>query len=376
MAKAMSALTETARQMKRAAKVDPSLRICLATTLTLGLLLAPFPALAVPPRATPGERTTTRVLFRAATAQDWQLATRIRGQTSDLPLELVEVPTPFLEERLRDQFRAAEALGDQTKASVIVWRTRAAVFAFVTAPAPGYVVQRKLGPQAAGDPSAFLEETALVTRTLLRAVVEGALPRQTKEEILSQEEPAAATASAAPAVGPPWRAALDGHFARLDDGLGAAWGYGAAAGLVRDGSAWLLGVDWYATRDKTTIYADTVHFKRYAFFAQASSRFWRPGFVSLRAIGRVQMIVTQIGLLSEDTGLEDRVNRFRPVLTPAVDVSVPLSEGRVVLRVELGVEVMPDPPALRTVRNGVVVEAIGPRVLTPRVAAGVEVAWP
>lgn len=349
----------------------------LAASFVGSLLVGRIPAaLAVPPSGAIADESAPRVLFRAASAQDWQLATRIRGQTSDLPLELVEVPTPFLEERLRDQFRAAEALGGQTKATVILWRARAALFAFVTTPAPGYVVERKLGPPPGGDPSAFLEETALVARTLLRAVLEGALPRQTQEQLLLQEEPAAT-----PATGPPialassWRAGLDGHLALLDDGLGTALGYGAAAGLLRDGSGWLLGVDWYATRDRTTIYADTVHFKRYAFFAQASSRFWHAGPVYLRAVGRVQMVITQIGLLSADTGLEDRVNRFRPVLTPAADVSLPLG-GPLVLRVELALEVMPDPPALRTVRNGLVVEAMGPRVLSPRVAAGLELAWP
>jgi len=381
---AKKAMTERAtkpgeRRRRRASDVPLCrLRARLVATFVGSLLLGGAPtAFAVSPNSNAADETAPRVLFRAASAQDWQLATRIRGQTSDLPLELVEVPTPFLEEHLRDQFRAAEALGSQTKATVILWRARSALFVFVTRPAPGYVVERKLGPPPGGDPSAFLEETALVARTLLRAVLEGALPRQTQEQLLSQEEPTPPLSAGAAVLLPsPWRAALEGHLSVLDDGLGAAWGYGAAAGLLRDGSGWLLGVDWYATRDRTTLYADTVHFKRYAFFAQASLRLWRAGPVNLRAVGRVQMVITQIGLLSEDTGLEDRVNRFRPVLTPAADVSLPLAGSPLLLRVELALDVMPDPPALRTVRNGLVVEVMGPRVLSPRVAAGLELAWP
>jgi len=313
--------------------------------------------------------TSLGVVFRTVGAADWQLSTRIRGQTSDLPITFTEIPTPFLEERLRDQLRAAEALGTQTRAGVVLWRTPRSLFAFITA--PGYVVERKLDDGGDATESAALEQVAVAARTLLRAVAEGVLIGQPRDAVLAREETPAASP---PPAGPPWRLAVEAHLAAQGDGLGPAWGYGGAVGVRRGAGLALLGADWSATRSRDTL-GGTGHFKRYAFYAQASPHLWARGQVELRAVARVQMVVWQIGLFDSSTGLEDRVNRFRPVLTPGLDAALFVLGDALALHLEVAVDVLPDPPALRVVRNGMEVQSVAPRVLEPRAALGLMATW-
>jgi len=366
------------RRRRGHARTDPRSLAFAASWLALLLLPGALSAAgATPPEGAKASdaahptRANLGVVFRTVGAADWQLSTRIRGQTSDLPLTITEIPTPFLEERLRDQLRAAEALGTQTRAGVVLWRTPRSLFAFITTPAPGYVVERKLddGGDAAG--SAALEQVAVAARTLLRAVAEGVLIGQPRDAVLAREEtPPPPTSSA----GPAWRLALEAHLTIQGDGLGPAWGYGGAVGVRRAAGLALLGADWSATRSRDTL-GGAGHFKRYAFYAQASPRLWARDQVELRAVARVQMVIWQIGLFDSSTGLEDRVNRFRPVLTPGLDAALFFLGDALALHVEIALDVLPDPPALRVVRNGMEVQSVAPHVLEPRAALGLMATW-
>jgi hypothetical protein len=150
-----------------------------AASLTALCLAAAPPALAedvAPDRL--------RAIVRVASAADRGFLARVRGQTSDLPVDLIEAPAASLEPTLDQQVAAAEALARARHARAVFWLGPDQVLAYIGS-APGSAAPPRLltrqgwtGPAPAPAPSpspssADLEAAALIARSALKAVLEG-----------------------------------------------------------------------------------------------------------------------------------------------------------------------------------------------------------
>ncbi|MFY1828899.1 hypothetical protein ACN47A_23470 [Myxococcus fulvus] len=116
---------------------------------------------------------------RIASEEDGALLERVRGQSSDLPVELRAMPGPSLEGPPQDQWRSAVALADAHQARAVLWFQRTGSELRVHFAEPGsrhlFVRTAKLeGRPGALEWSAGAEAVALVVRSALRAVEAGA----------------------------------------------------------------------------------------------------------------------------------------------------------------------------------------------------------
>ncbi|MCB9593730.1 MAG: hypothetical protein H6719_13435 [Sandaracinaceae bacterium] len=106
-------------------------------------------------------------------ATDATLATRIRGQTADLPLELIEAPPV-------ESFERSLALGRDRGAPFVVFATEtpaaqglAALTIHVVEVEPRRMLARQIPADGPDDRSAQLEAAALIVRSALRDLSEG-----------------------------------------------------------------------------------------------------------------------------------------------------------------------------------------------------------
>ena len=152
-----------------------------------------------------------RVVVRLSGAEQSELVERLRGQTAELPVELIVDNGKPLEKELSAQFSAAEALATNRSARVVVWldaRPRqsgkadapARIYVYISQPDAGRVFVRMVEGRrtrgAAFQPSegaqldsAGLESAAMVVRTALRALSEGAEIGVHRAEAERESEP-------------------------------------------------------------------------------------------------------------------------------------------------------------------------------------------
>ncbi len=140
-------------------------------------------------------------------ARDAALAQRVRGQVSDLPLRLIEIEEPGAEASMSQQLDVADAVAQKHGARAVVWfaplgrgAPRPGLLIVVAEAGRGRVLVRRVeseGARAAAPgselDSATLENAALMVRTALRGLAEGAVIGLDRSEI----------AGAAPAPAPP-----------------------------------------------------------------------------------------------------------------------------------------------------------------------------
>jgi hypothetical protein len=115
---------------------------------------------------------TLAVVIRVDGAEDEAIARRVRGQTSDLDVDLTVVEGR-LEPTLAAQVEAAGALAEEQGARVIVWFDEGGggtLLVHVAAPASGRVLVRRI---PSGGRSASRETAAVVVRSALRALAAG-----------------------------------------------------------------------------------------------------------------------------------------------------------------------------------------------------------
>jgi hypothetical protein len=147
-------------------------------------------------------------------AKDAGLAQRVRGQVSDLPIRLIETEEPGAEAPMSQQLDVADSIARQQGARVVVWfapldprAPRPGLLVVVAEAARGRVLVRRVESEAArpaaGGPadfdSATLEAAALIVRTALRGLAEGAVIGLDRSEVTG---PAAKPAPLPPLLRP------------------------------------------------------------------------------------------------------------------------------------------------------------------------------
>ncbi len=166
------------------------------------LLLVPLAAHAASPTG------VTRVAVRVADPTSRGLMQRVRGQTSDLTVALIEATEPALESRVGDQVATAERLGRQLDARVVIWFEDGAsgLSLFFALPDEQRTLVRTLAEDASArstPSSATFESAALVIRSVLRALASGATIGVTLAAPLDVLAPNAASASKPSPIPPP-----------------------------------------------------------------------------------------------------------------------------------------------------------------------------
>jgi hypothetical protein len=196
-----------------------------------------------------------RAVARVASEEERLLLERVRGQSSDLPVLLVEDPGPPLALKEPLRWRGAEALAEVHQARAVLWFQRTGVLLHVHLAEPGTRHLFVRAAQVRGRPGSLewstgAEAVALVVRSALRAVEVGEplgeevavapAPPEPVESLLPAEslvpEPPVSVPTPAPVSAPrsPWQlavgaqAALDGYgMGGLQGGvLGAGWEQG------------------------------------------------------------------------------------------------------------------------------------------------------
>jgi hypothetical protein len=195
-----------------------------ATALAAASVGASPPTAEAPPRL--------RVIVRVTTPADSAFVARLRGQTSDLPVEIVEAPAVALEPTSDLRIAAAAALVAGSAGAVVLWRVPDQVMAYIESRPSARLLARSTstaepGPEAGVAPdaparegaapaSADLEAAALISRAALKAIIEG----QSVGEPRPPPPAPAPPAPAAPAPPTPTRYAL-GAFAAVGGGVTA-----------------------------------------------------------------------------------------------------------------------------------------------------------
>lgn len=146
--------------------------------------------------AAAANRGPLRAIVRVTSSQDWAQSTRIRGQTSDLDVDLAEVPSAALEPRRPEQIDAAGLLARQLGGDLVIWFQGADVLMFVASPSPGYLLVRPVVFEP-GARAPDLEGTALGVRSVVKALREGTLIRTGEATSPPSPMPLAATGSVA-----------------------------------------------------------------------------------------------------------------------------------------------------------------------------------
>ena len=153
---------------------------------------------------------------------------RIRGQTNDLPVELLVDSVESMPGELGAQLRSAYALSEQHQASIVIWFVNRGdaerhFVVNIAIPASQRLLTRDLGPsevdpESIGLSSAVKESAALVVRAALQAVLSGLTIGEVQKTALN--DVAAPPAPSAPAILPtiaptaggnpgPWRDATE-----------------------------------------------------------------------------------------------------------------------------------------------------------------------
>jgi hypothetical protein len=198
-----------------------------------------------------------RVIVRVDPSGQQDVIARIRGQTSDLPVQIIEVPGAGLEADLASQMQTAAELARLHRAQVVVWLDPAPerevqVLLYTATPETGRVLVRQLSPETSykeqtneNSPilsSGTLEAIALVVRTTLRALTLGGeigvRPQQAvaaRAASAEKRRPAPKPLDPSPSAVSPfklfafagWQAVIDGQSSIGQQGiagrLGAAW---------------------------------------------------------------------------------------------------------------------------------------------------------
>jgi hypothetical protein len=342
-----------------------------AFLIALVAAIAPAPAAAA---------KRLRVVVRAATPEDLSRATRVRGQASDLPVEIVESPSSGLEGRLPDQIAAADVLARQLSADVVVWFARGAAQVFVLEPAPGHLltVAEDTGPGAPAAGSARHEAIALRLRRVFKTLLDGGVVGVPRDRVT--EPPAAAPAppvppAAAATAGASAPAAADAPLrvraalgaAQLFDGPESVTGLGLETGLGVGRTEWTMFLDEYRTRAIATRFDPASLARRGVGLAG--------GWVAIRH-AHVRVVLSARAALARLAmeGPPGEFNRededaVRPLLGAGARLEFPLArpgQGRVRLGFWAGgaLDVMWDPPTFTPdfARRPFALSALEPRV--------------
>jgi len=157
-----------------------------------------------------------RVIVRVSDTGLGALVERIRGQVSDLPIDIGAVTLPGLEPSDEERRRAALQLGRDHGAIAVVWfepQSDGAIFVCVAASASGDVLVRRLDALPRRDDAATserLETAAVVVRATLEALLEtGKLQalstKRTGEAVPEATQPRDEPAPTPPQPAPPQR---------------------------------------------------------------------------------------------------------------------------------------------------------------------------
>ena len=247
----------------------------------IGLLVATLALATAAPRAA-AAKATPRAVVRVDSPDDAALLRRLRGQASDLGVDLFVEPGP-LEPRLAAQLTSAAALAQARGALAVVWFLHAGpreVVVLVDVPASGRVLVRRVAAEGrrATDRSAMLEATAVIVRGALRALAAGGRIGIAAEAAVRQledrEPPPAAVAppppTPRPAVAPParrtqlgWRTAVGWQVAA--DGASPVGQHGLAARVALErGRAILEFAAWAGIPSRLDDGQTTVELTRHA----------------------------------------------------------------------------------------------------------------
>ncbi|MCG5052719.1 MAG: hypothetical protein KA712_07140 [Myxococcales bacterium] len=198
-----------------------------------------------------------RVLFLCTAAAPCEgFRARLKGQTSDLRLRLVEDElTETTPARSRDDaVAAAEGLAIQHEAQVVVWWREGALLALLREPAPGRLLEREVvkSAKATAPPgTAELEAGSLIARSAIVAALRGTPigeplpPPPPPAPAPPPEPPPAPPPPLPPPAAPPWQVSASLGWQGLWDGLptepshGLELRLGGRRGRLVVGGSWI-----------------------------------------------------------------------------------------------------------------------------------------
>jgi hypothetical protein len=190
-------------------------------------------------------------VLRASSPEDAQLAERLQGQLSDLPVVLRVSPGPAPSTEATEQWRTAVALAEQGPFRVVIWfhHESEAIVVHVAEPATRRLLVRRVQVEThrRKGRSAAAEAAALIVRSALKALVAGNPVGDVVEEV---PEPPALDPPALEPSPPPPAPAPASSAAPTREGWGMSVGWQST--LVGDGPLGQhgarLGVGWEGAR--------------------------------------------------------------------------------------------------------------------------------
>jgi hypothetical protein len=338
--------------------------------------------------AVPAWAAPMRVVIRVDDAIDEALLARIRGQTSDLAVELIPV-AGAAGAALPDQMDGARQLADREQAGAVVWFTHvgcaqkpgavAGILVQLSQPARRTVLvydSGSVGCEEAGLglPSHAREEVAIAVRSALAALAEGGNLGVAAAGVSPGAVVQAAT-SVAP-VPPPNQLLVNAGWLVIADGAAKTGQQGIEAGAALARGRLMAGLRLASTFPAQT--ADdlsTVSLSR--------------GDASLMVGGRIPLgdrltvsaaVYLGLALLARTTSARGAdvmaaapSRTLSPLLSPELRLHVPLHRGAGLgLALAVGVDYLPAVPRLVYLRDGELQPRSGPAVLQPRLALAIE----
>jgi hypothetical protein len=347
----------------------------------------------------PSEPRRLRVVIEAHDELDHALIERVRGQLSDLPVELVVATEGAEGTDLSARARHAQGLAATHRADVALWfavdEAGGQLLVFLAGADDDPVLVRRLpGVVAPAPSSALLESTALVVRSSLRTLAAGeplgvelADGRGTTT-IELRSGPSTAEAVQPPAVTPERRNASStreraspGHEVLLFAGwqavaAGAPLQHGVLARAVLGYSMLEAAVAVSASLPVT--HGDELSYLRLARHSASAGLALRGAFHDLRwsAGARAGVVLLQRATEARTEELGARPSRTSPAFSVGPALAMSWMPGVLGLGLELGLDVLPDPPRLVYAQGDDRMLAFRPWVLEPRAVLGVEARIP
>lgn len=328
-----------------------------------------------------------RVVVRVEGSLDADLVERIRGQTRDLPFEIVASEASALVlPSARHHLDLADLLAERKQASVVVWRVERSIVIFVPRPTPGRLLIRTVGTARSSDSatpgvmhaSSDLETGAVIVRSALLALAAGdevgeapSVPRETVAPLplvvaASRREALSQTAEAP--------SSLPGAFANLTtialhDGLGhsASIGGALAAGLRRDWAAVGIVGEIFSSQTVQPLGVPRAgRLSRQAVGALAAVRLLHARRWQVALAGEAGITVLRLTSDPVGTGWEQTQQTGRAYIGTLLEATVRLIDGPTALSllVGAGLRAVVSPPMLYAQADAVqAMNALSPRIL-------------
>ena len=336
--------------------------------------------------------TLTRVVIWVEESIDVELVERIRGQTHDLPFQIVASASFTLRgPSAAHELELADLLAQREQATVVVWRIKGSIVIFIPRPAPGRLLIRPLATARAGradapaalQASSDLETGAVIVRSALLALAAGDEVGEAAvgpRKLIAPTPPLVVTARAQKSESiAAERWSSQAAFANLamialEDGLGHAPSIGGAltAGLRRNwASIGVVGEFFSSQTIQPRGVPQASRLSRQAVGLVASIRLLHTTRWQIALQGEAGAVALRLTTEPLETGREQTQQTGRGYVGTALAATVRLTDGptAVSLLVGVGLRAVLAPPVLYAQADAV--RAMN--VLSPRVLLGLQI---